>query len=421
MANIPKIRGLDSTFQFLLQPYHFISRQVRRHSSKKLEGRLMLQRTIFLQGEENARLFYDSNRFCRKDAMPGMVLNTLLGQDGVQTLDDEQHRHRKLMFMSLMTNNNIRQLTEITHKNLLTYADKWRSMEQIILYDEIREILTRSVCAWAGVPLVESEVKRRTQQLTALYDSAGAKNHRHLWSRIARQLSDRWAKAFIEKIRSTPGNVPQNSPAQIIALHRNMKGELLDSKIAAVELINILRPTVAVAVYITFVAHALHQHPIYRAKIMTDNEGIFAECFVQEVRRMYPFFPAVAARVRKDFVHNGCQFSEGRRAILDLYGTNLDEESWDDPEIFKPERFLNWEENLFSFIPQGGGDSYVTHRCPGEDITVAIMKTAAEFLVRDVEYDVPNQDMSIDEARLPALPRSRFIMTNVRITGSETI
>ena len=34
---------------------------------------------------------------------------------------------------------------------------------------------------------------------------------------------------------------------------------MLDPRIAAVELLNILRPTVAVSVFITFTAHALHQ------------------------------------------------------------------------------------------------------------------------------------------------------------------
>ena len=43
--------------------------------------------------------------------------------------------------------------------------------------------------------------------------------------------------------------------------HKNLDGTLLDPQIAAVELINVLRPTLAIGRYITFAALALHEHP----------------------------------------------------------------------------------------------------------------------------------------------------------------
>jgi fatty-acid peroxygenase len=47
-------------------------------------------------------------------------------------------------------------------------------MRTPVLYDESQEILTRAVCAWAGVPLTEPEVAQRTRELTALFDAAGS-------------------------------------------------------------------------------------------------------------------------------------------------------------------------------------------------------------------------------------------------------
>jgi fatty-acid peroxygenase len=37
-----------------------------------------------------------------------------------------------------------------------------------------------------------------------------------------------------------------------------------------------------------------------------------------------PFFPAVAARVRRDFDWKGYRLPRGRRVLLDLYGTDYD-------------------------------------------------------------------------------------------------
>jgi cytochrome P450 len=44
-------------------------------------------------------------------------------------------------------------------------------------------------------------------------------------------------------------------------------GELLDPKCAAVELLNVIRPTVAVAWFVAFTGHALHRWPEQRARL----------------------------------------------------------------------------------------------------------------------------------------------------------
>ncbi|EKJ99322.1 fatty acid alpha hydroxylase, cytochrome P450 [Rhodopirellula baltica SH28] len=111
----------------------------------------------------------------------------------------------------------------------------------------------------------------------------------------------------------------------------------------------------------------------------------------------------------------GYRFPKGRRVLLDLYGTNHDPRTWDDPERFQPDRFNQRQSNCFDFIPQGGGDHFAHHRCAGEWITIALMKGAAEFLVRGVKYDVPRQDLRIDYARLPALPHSKFKIDNISL------
>lgn len=40
---------------------------------------------------------------------------------------------------------------------------------------------------------------------------------------------------------------------------------------------------------------------------------------------------------------------------------------------------------------------------------------ATDLLARRLRYDVPDQDLTVDTTRLPALPRSRFVMSRVRL------
>lgn len=100
--------------------------------------------------------------------------------------------------------------------------------------------------------------------------------------------------------------------------------------------------------------------------------------------------------------------------MLDVYGTNHDPDSWEDPYQFNPDRFKNWSGSAFSFIPQGVGDHYVDHRCPGELIAIELMRSLVEFFVNRIDYTVPKQNLSLDMSRLPAAPRDQMKITNVR-------
>jgi len=413
MPAMPRERVPDSTLAILLDPYRFIARRCRAHQSPVFEARILLRKTICMSGPDTAELFYDKNRFTRLGAAPLRVQKTLFGQGGVQGLDGASHLQRKQMFMSLMTPAEVVRLAATTNDWWDTYARRWQRVESVVLYDEVRELLTRAVCAWAGVPLNEEEVGRRTHELPALFDYAGNVGPKHWLSHRARARAERWVAATVEDVRAHRYRPAAGTAAHVIAWHRE-KGELLSPRIAAVELLNALRPPVAVAVYITFIAHALHEHPDWRFGL-EDSEDVRNEQFVQEVCRFYPFFPSVIALVPDDFEWCGYRFPRGRRVILDLYGTNHHPQTWDAPETFRPERFQDWKPSAFNFIPQGGGDHYTGHRCAGEWITIELMKTALHWLAARLEYDVPQQDLTSDYRRLPALPRSRFVMRDLSV------
>lgn len=106
--------------------------------------------------------------------------------------------------------------------------------------------------------------------------------------------------------------------------------------------------------------------------------------------------------------------SPGDWALLDLFGTNRDPRIWTEPEAFRPGRFLDRQPDPFQLIPQGGGDHCTGHRCPGEWITLALARRAARRRPAAMTYRVRNQYLTERMNRCPTLPKSRFIMTNIR-------
>ena len=164
---------------------------------------------------------------------------------------------------------------------------------------------------------------------------------------------------------------------------------------AAVELLNLLRPIVATARFVAFAALALHRHPEARESVAGGSAGQ-ETAFAHEVRRGEPLPP-------------------GRWILLDLYGTDRDPRSCEEPERFLPERFLGWPGHPYTLVPQGAGDHAPGHRCPGEWATIALVRSAVRALTRAIAYTVSDEDLRIRPSRIPPRPESGFVM---RPTGA---
>lgn len=408
MSEIPRDASIDSSLALLSEGYRFMPDRHRRFGSDIFQARLMGRTFYCVTGAEAAEMFYTPDRFTRRGALPTSVLHLLQDKGSVATLDAAHHRRRKDMLMSLMTPQRLGEIARLAADGLRDRAQDWRDRGAITLHEEFQHVLCRAACRWAGVPADESELADLTHEMGAMVENAGSVGPSNWAARVRRRHSEHLLKQRVEGTRTGAIPAPRDSALQVIASHRDTGGELLPAEIAAVELLNILRPITAIARFMTFAALAVHEHPECRDGLARDDT--YLEAFVQEVRRFYPFFPVVAGIAREPFSWRGMSFDEGAHFALDLYGTDHDERLWPEPETFRPDRFLDWAGNPFTLIPQGGGDHYRNHRCPGEWLTIDVMKAMLQVLVRELDYDVPEQDLSIDLSEMPALPRSGFIV-----------
>lgn len=312
-----------------------------------------------------------------------------------------------------MTPDALDELATIAEGEWEAAITRWEhTSEPIVLLREAAEVLCRAVHRWAGVPFAENEITERTEMLHALIDTPATFGPAHWRGRRARSRADQWAAGLIDDVRAGPHDPPVTTRAlHVIATHRDRQGHLLDPRVAAVELINILRPTVAIDRFIVFAALALVEHPGWHERLRTSDDEI--ERFTQEVRRSYPFFPAVAARVRAPFQWGGLQFPAGRLTLLDLHGTNHHPSTWSDPDRFDPDRFRDRTIGTFDLVAQGGGDHDDGHRCAGEWLTITQMELALRVLTRWITYTVPAQDLRVSRRHIPTQPASGFVICDV--------
>ena len=194
----------------------------------------------------------------------------------------------------------------------------------------------------------------------------------------------------------------------------------LDSRTAAVELLNLLRPTVAVAWLGTFAGRALHRSPEWRARVAPDDAVRERYAFAQEVRRTTPFAPALTGLALRPTTHDGVLIRRRDRLLLDIVGIHHDPRHWSDPTAFRPERFLDDHEysgrvvDAYELVPQGGGHPS-GHRCPGESVALRLVMATAQLLA-PLHYE-PAEPAHVNLSRIPTLPTHGLRLTDVRVTA----
>jgi fatty-acid peroxygenase len=249
---------LDNSVRLLTQGYAWLPDRRRAMGRRTVATRLGGLPAFGIEGPQAARFLYDEDHVRRAHAIPEPVQGTLFGKGAVHTLDGHEHRVRKVMFVALLMDpQRIPPLVERVTAAWDAAVPGWAAREQIVLFDEARVVLTRAVCDWAGVAVAHDEVPGTARDLTAMVDGFATAGPRHWRARRSRGRQEARLARLVEGVRSGATAVPAGSVVDVVARHRDADGERLDPHTAAVELLNVVRPTVAISWFLAFSGHAL--------------------------------------------------------------------------------------------------------------------------------------------------------------------
>jgi fatty-acid peroxygenase len=409
-----RVRRPENGLTLLTRGYGWLPDRRRASGRRTVGARLGGLPVTAIEGPDAARFLYDEDHVRRAHAIPEPVQGTLFGKGAVHTLDGEVHRVRKAMFVGLLTPEDA--LTSLVEQVTAAWnhaVEEWALRPHIVLLDEAARVIAGAVTRWAGVPVGDAEVPSVARDLMSMVDGFATGGPRHFRARRARGRREAWLAQLVRDVRSGAATVSAESAVAVVAQHRDADGEQLDPRVAAVELLNIIRPTTAVAWFVAFSGHAMIRWPENK-KRLADGDPAFAEAFAHEVRRFYPFAPFIGGRAPREVEFDDVRIPKNSMVLLDLYGQNHDPDLWDDPYAFRPDRFLGRAIGAFELVPQGGGDPRTNHRCPGEQLTVRLLAALAVELAR-VQFDVPEQDLTIALHRIPAKPASGVVL---RVRGT---
>ncbi|OJG81961.1 cytochrome P450 [Enterococcus pallens] len=413
MKQVPEIKiKMTEVNERLDEGYLLLSELRKEADAPVVKARLLNKEIIAIYGQEAAKIFYDPRNFKREGAMPKLVLKTLFGEEGVQTLDGQDHTHRKTIFMELMTPKRMEEYHRILDRRLTEKLDQQHG--EFTLFDIAKDVLFHSICEWAGINLAdysEEEIETLTDYQISMISSAITSPTAHIKGVENRNKSEKWAQSLIEQARTNPVSGKKDVALYAFAQATDSNGELLPIDTAAVELLNIIRPTVALTVWIALMGHALFSRPDIYQRLKAEFSEL-QDSFIQEMRRYYPFFPMLPAFAVKDVEVDGYLIPKDSWVVLDIYGTNHDERTIETPDVFRLKRYVGKEKHIsydeeYEMIAQGGGKFNEMHRCAGEWITLHTMRVFSDQLVNKYTFSIPEQDWEIPMNSFPTFPNSK--------------
>jgi cytochrome P450 len=129
---------------------------------------------------------------------------------------------------------------------------------------------------------------------------------------------------------------------------------------------------------------------------------------VLEVKRITPMLPILFSVAKETFDFDGKRIPKGWMVSLALHNMHMLPDVYVDPERFDPERFAppRAEHQRFEhgYAPQGPGPA-LSHKCPGTDYATWLMCAFTVLLLRDWDFELPEQDLDLVLAKIPPEPK----------------
>jgi len=385
----------DLAVRLLREGYPAIDRdRAARREEPTYPTRLLGRRAVVLSGREGARLFYDESVVERSGVVPPPLARLLFGRGAVHGLDGDAHHQRKRMFLDLLTPGAVAPVACEAGDRLATALTRPAGSE-VRLFPTLVRAYGAAALGWIGADRSEEESARLSGWYADIVGGFGFAGPAYARAWHGRLRTDAWARRLVRQARS--GRVPIRAGTPLATLVRSD----LDEHTAAVEIGNMVRPTVAVSWLGVFAALELSSAPGLRPHLAGSHGAGQRLSFAQEVRRATPFVPALLGRARRAASADGYDVRPGDLLVLDVRGINLDPGLHEQPLEFRPDRFRDHQPGPYDMVPQGGGP-LEGHRCPGESLTLQLLAGTVRVLA-ETPYDVVSTPRA-DLRRIPTLP-----------------
>ncbi len=177
--------------------------------------------------------------------------------------------------------------------------------------------------------------------------------------------------------------------------------------------------TETTALTLAWTLYEMSKNPEMRARIQKEGEEVYGDreptnddysslvytrAVIQETMRKYPPVWGLIRVASKADEIGGKEIKVGDRVVLFVYGTHHDAKYWDNPEEFRPERFMGEaakKRKPYTYIPLGGGK----RSCIGGAMSQVENTLALSFLLRRFRLEYVGSEPPGIDATVTLVPR----------------
>lgn len=285
------------------------------------------------------------------------------------------------------------------------------------------------------LPLIFPVFARRGNALVPYWRYVKLPKDRRLDATVREIKAEVQQRLTAARRRVAAGEPPSNFLEALVQPIEN-EPEITDEEVVGNVLTMLLAGEDTTSSTAAWALHFLAEYPDIHAKIRAEADEVFgdqrlpgdpasisrlkyAEAVVNEVLRVQPVAPLIAAEPTKDTTLAGRDGNElflrqGQPILmLDSYGARRDTQRFPDPDTFRPERWLEGTlpPEALPFAPFGNGPRF----CPGRNLAVieAAMVTSVLGRAFDFEAD-PSAGLVTERMTFAAFPANLYLRVRPR-------
>lgn len=404
-------------WQFFSQPrmvHDWLREQYQDMATLYFQGR---HHTIIITPESAREVFSaDPNGYEAfwKESFAGLTG----GYDSVWVLIQDEHRRERQLFAPAVHAGHFRGYGEVIRNAVSFHIEKWQPNKEIKAVNTTRaialDVIMRLVFGVENEKLMEDGRKilerlRSTVHPLIVFYPKLQRNWFPMWRRFSKARNDmyEWVNRLLEMRRSQGRNEDATDVMGMLMNSRDEAGNPVSDEHIRVELNSVLgagHETTGVA--LSWALYELGRHPEVIEKLRAElaEHGKdpdpnllltlpYLDAVFKETIRLHPILAECARIPMKPIQIRGRTIPANSALVVSIVGIHHHPDLYPEPDVFKPERFLERKYSAYEFLPFGGGH----RRCLGAGLAEYSMKialaeivTAWDFENAALDYDIRN-------------------------------
>lgn len=412
---------LGETLAFIKDMFGFMRTRAEKHGPV-FRSNVLGHPVAFIHGIEATETWLDE-RFVQREGSFPKNIQELFGGRSLPLLDGPDHKTRKELVMQAFRRDALASYLPRLELAVSRAFGRWSTAGEIGWIEELRRLAVEGICAamfglepGAVLDAVLEDYQVLGRGFTGLpVDLPGTSLHAALGARD--RILERW-KQQIEAHSDHPSSL---GVSRLLSA-RTPDGKQLAHDDLALELHHVVIAGMIVFAELGAMAVAFAKNAAVREKVAAEIARVapagpltpdrlskmpFLTHVVNETKRHCPNVPVSFGKARETFEVAGYTVPKGWLVFMAVGENNMNKHIYSNPEVFDPDRFERGEhlKSPHAFQPQGAGGE-LSHRCAGVDFSSMFMQVFAVQLMRDHEYVLPEQDLSLNMTTVPPEPRS---------------